>query len=248
MLWNQPCLHQSYARRIELNMVDHNEIYRTQGKNYHRMISFEDVDNNLRPAMENVASFAGKHILDLGSGTGRIPLLFQNTNMTALEFNGSMLIEQKKQRDALQGQWNILQGDMRFLPFQSNSFDIVTAGWAISNFPGKYGETWESETRKVLEEIHRMVRKYGALIIIETMTTGSLTPAPPNEKLAIYYNWLEKEWGFTKQVIQTDYQFNTLEEAVELGGFFFGEALAKKIRENNWIRLPEWTVVFRKTV
>lgn len=229
-------------------MVDHNEIYRTEGQRYHQLVAAEDVDNNLRPAMEKVIPLSGKRILDLGSGTGRTPLIIQDAEMFTLELNWNMLNEQKVQRDKIKEKWEILQGDMRYLPYQNKTFDVITAGWAISNFPGLYGETWEIETTKVLKEMHRLVRDNGALIIIETMTTGSLTPAPPYERLAIYYEWLESQWGFTQQVIQTDYQFKTLEEAVELGGFFFGESLAEKIKENNWVRLPEWTGVWGKTL
>jgi hypothetical protein len=73
-----------------------------------------------------------------------------------------------------------------------------------------------------------------------------LTPAPPTPGLANYYAWLENEWGFSRQQIQTDYQFWDLDEAIELANFFFGAELADKVRENNWVRLPEWTGVWGK--
>ena len=79
---------------------------------------------------------------------------------------------------------------------------------------------------------------------METMTTGSLTPAPPTPALAEYYAWLENEWGFQRQVIATDYQFASVEQAVEYTAFFFGEELARQIRANGWARLPEWTGVW----
>ena len=73
-----------------------------------------------------------------------------------------------------------------------------------------------------------------------------LAPAPPNERLAEYYAWLEAEHEFTRHVFRTDYQFVNLTEAVELTEFFFGPVLADKIRENNWVRLPEWTGMWVK--
>jgi hypothetical protein len=92
----------------------------------------------------------------------------------------------------------------------------------------------------------RALKPNGALIIIETLTTGSTTPAPPTQGLANYYARLENQWGFSRQQIQTDYQFQDLEEAMELSEFFFGAELAVKVRQNNWIRLPEWTGVWWK--
>jgi hypothetical protein len=84
------------------------------------------------------------------------------------------------------------------------------------------------------------------LVIIETLTTGSLTPAPPTGALAEYYGWLEREWGFWRQIIRTDYVFGSVEEAVARTEFFFGVELASAIRANGWARLPEWTGVWSK--
>jgi hypothetical protein len=96
--------------------------------------------------------------------------------------------------------------------------------------------------------MHRLAAPGGALIIMETLTTGSLTPIPPTPGLAQYYTWLENEWGFTRQEIQTDYQFASVDEAVTKTEFFFGPALAEKIRVNGRSRLPEWTGVWGKRV
>jgi hypothetical protein len=83
---------------------------------------------------------------------------------------------------------------------------------------------------------------------METLSTGSLTPAPPTEALAHYYAWLEADWGFNRQEIQTDYQFASVEEAVARTEFFFGPGLAATIRRQGWSRLPEWTGVWGKRI
>jgi hypothetical protein len=95
--------------------------------------------------------------------------------------------------------------------------------------------------------MHRLIKPDGVLIIIETLSTGSLTPAPPTAGLAEYYRWLEDEKGFKRQEIQTDYVFPNLDAAVEYMEFFFGAELAKTIRQNRWSRVPEWTGVWGKT-
>jgi hypothetical protein len=95
--------------------------------------------------------------------------------------------------------------------------------------------------------MHRVAAPGGVLIVMETLTTGSLTPAPPTEGLAEYYAWLENEWGFTRQTIRTDYQFASVDEAAAKTGFFFDAELGAKILENGWARVPEWTGVWRKT-
>jgi ubiquinone/menaquinone biosynthesis C-methylase UbiE len=232
-------------------MIDHFiHIYRHQAGDYHRLIIPEDVDRNLLPALEKITPLQGKRILDLGTGTGRLPLLLgaQAAQMIGLDLHGDMLRENRAQREGHQGQWGLVQGDMRRLPLPSGWAEVVMAGWAIGHFTAWYASDWQLQAGHVLTEMHRVVRPGGALIIMETLTTGSLTPAPPTEALARYYTWLEAEWGFSRQEIQTDYQFASIEEAVARTEFFFGPDLAATIRRQGWSRLPEWTGVWGKRV
>jgi ubiquinone/menaquinone biosynthesis C-methylase UbiE len=221
------------------------EIYHHRAADYHRMITPEDTEGNLLPALERVTPLTGKRILDVGSGTGRLPLLFgrRAAQIIGVDLHADMLREQ--QRHAA---WPLLQSDMRCLPFQSDWFQVVTAGWAIGHFVGWYGEQWAQEMGQVLAEMHRVAAPGGSLLIMETLTTGSHTPAPPTEGLARYYAWLETEWGFTRQEIATDYQFESVAEAVNRTEFFFGAEFGQKVRQEGWTRVPEWTGVWGKTL
>lgn len=223
------------------------EIYRSRAADYHRMISPEDVEGNLLPAIERVAAVAGRRVLDVGTGTGRLPLLFgsQPAQLVALDLHADMLREHCRRRN---GDWGVLQADIRGLPLPSASFELVTAGWAIGHLVGWYGEDWPAHIGRALAEMHRVTAPGGGLVIMETLGTGSLSPAPPAEGLAHYYAWLEGEWGFSRQEIATDYQFDSVAEAVAHTQFFFGEELAAKIEANGWSRLPEWTGVWGKRI
>lgn len=223
-------------------------IYSNHADIYHRMIAAEDIDGNLLPAIKQITSIQGKCVLDLGSGTGRIPLLLhsQVEQIIALDLHWGMLLEQQRLRDQKKKNWGLLQGDLRVLPFLENSFDIVTAGWAMGHFQSWHIANWPAQVDRALNEMLRVLKPGGAIIIIETLSTGSSVPIPPTERLAEYYAWLENKWGFTRQEISTDYQFQDLARAAELTGFFFGDELAQKVWENNWVRLPEWTGVWGK--
>ena len=231
--------------------LDHfQNIYAHHVDTYHRMIAAEDVTGNLLPAIETIASVGGKRVLDLGSGTGRLPLLLhhQAAKVIGLDFSLGMLREQQVQRQLVNGNWDLVQGDLRELPFPAGWADLVTAGWAMGHFQSWFEGNWQDQVDQALWNMSRALKPGGAIVIIETLTTGSLTPAPPTEGLARYYGWLETRWGFTRQEISTDYQFANLAEAIELTGFFFGEGLADKVRANQWVRLPEWTGVWGKII
>ena len=231
--------------------MDHFErIYTQRATDYHRLIAPEDVDGNLLPALEAVAPLRGKRLLDLGSGTGRLPLLVggQAARVIGLDVHWDMLRENRAQRDRVGGSWSLVQGDMRALPFPSEWADVVMAGWAIGHLRGWFADEWQNQIGRVLREICRVAAPGGALVIMETLTTGSFAPAPPTEALAEYYAWLESEWGFARQTIRTDYQFESVDDAVSRAEFFFGSAMAAKIREHGWARLPESTGVWSRRV
>ncbi|MEN8242688.1 MAG: class I SAM-dependent methyltransferase [Chloroflexota bacterium] len=231
-------------------MDNYRKIYTARAKEYHQMITPEDVDGNLLAALQQIAPLENTALLDLGSGTGRIPLLVDEivSQLIALDLNLPMLLEQKYQRQKVNGFWGLINGDNRELPFPDNFVDIVTVGWAIGHLRGWYERDWMIQIGKILTEMARVTKPGGHLMIMETLTTGALEPAPPSPRLAEYYAWLEETWGYTRRTIQTDYQFKNVDEAVAKTKFFFGPELADKIRKNGWSRLPEWTGVWSKQV
>lgn len=231
--------------------MDHYEaIYRGQAAAYQRMIAAEDVDGNLLAAIRRVCDLRGKILLDLGTGTGRIPLLLTGTaaQVIGVDLHRAMLEESTTMRNYYSGGWSLVQSDMRQVPVASAVFDLVTAGWAIGHMRHWFAQEWKSEIGQVLEEMHRVACHGGTLIILETLGTGTTTPAPPTKELAQYYQWLEDYWQFFRVDIQTDYQFPSVAEAVEATEFFFGPQLSDAIRRNHWTRLPEWTRMWWKTL
>jgi hypothetical protein len=66
------------------------------------------------------------------------------------------------------------------------------------------------------------------------------------EHLEAYFDWLAKS-GFERGWIRTDYRFESLDEAVELSSFFFGQEMGAKVRENGWRVLPECTGIWWKS-
>lgn len=224
-------------------------IYNSCAAEYHRMIAAEDIEGNLLAALTAVAPFHGKRVLDLGTGTGRIPLLLggEPAQTVGLDLSQAMLRQNQAQRELTGGSWSLLCGDMRRVPVASGWAELTCAGWAIGHFRSWFSADWRRQVGLVLKEMQRVTMMGGYLLIIETLGTGCLNPTVP-PLLSEYYTWLEKDWGFSCRVISTDYQFSNVEEAANCTEFFFGPELAQRIYQEGWSRLPEWTGVWWKQV
>ena len=198
-------------------------IYSSRAAAYHRMIAAEDVDGHLAATLRRFAPWAGQRVLDLGTGTGRLPLLMapEAASVIGVDLHWDMLREQRVQRAVAAGGWPLVQADMRRLPFPAGWAGVVTAGWSIGHLRGWHAADWQAHNGQVLREMERVAAPTGILVIMETMTTGSLTPAPPTEGLAEYYAWLEEAWGYQRHVIATDYAFASVDDAVAHTEFFF---------------------------
>ncbi|MFP4484932.1 MAG: hypothetical protein ACLFO1_08780, partial [Spirochaetaceae bacterium] len=81
-------------------------------------------------------------------------------------------------------------------------------------------------------------------VLMETMGTNVDSPTPPLNTLAAMYRRLEEEYGFTRHEVRTDFRFDSVEEAVEVMGFFFGPEMAEGVRERGAEVVPEWTGVW----
>ena len=210
------------------------------------MIAAEDADGNLLPALEAVTPLRGRRILDLGSGTGRLPRLLSPIagSSAALDLSRAMLRQQAR----LNGPWPLVQGDLQSLPFPVGWSEVTTAGWAIGHLRAWYAPTWQVVIGRVVDELERVTTPGGVVVILETLGTGSLSPAPPAIHLAEYYAWLENQRGYTRTQVRTDYLFDSVAEAVACTEFFFGPALSDAIRANNWARLPEWTGIWSRVI
>lgn len=213
-------------------------IYAAQANTYDRLIEREDYQGNLLNALRAVGDFSGSDVLDLGCGSGRlVRLLAPHCNrVTGLDLSVAMLHAAQR---TLPANAVLAAADHRALPLLAASADLVVSGWSFCYLMVWHPATWQDELHAALLETQRVLRPGGLLALFETMGTGFSTPNPPSHLLP-YYDWLRSQ-GFAHTWLRTDYRFASLDEAVELSGFFFGTALAEQVRHQASTILPECT-------
>jgi ubiquinone/menaquinone biosynthesis C-methylase UbiE len=226
-------------------LPEHKDVYNQYGSLYERLVEREDYQQNILRALRGIVRLAGKDVVELGAGTGRITCLLapEVRSIRAFDQSQHMLdIAAGKLRASGQNNWQMAVSDHRGLPVEDASADIAISGWSICYLVDWNRGAWQADVDQALAEMRRVLRPGGVIILLETMGTGYKTPHPPDHLLE-YYRALEAK-GFTTQWIRTDYQFRSLDEAVELVQFFFGGELAAQVHTAGSPVLPECTGIW----
>jgi ubiquinone/menaquinone biosynthesis C-methylase UbiE len=221
-------------------------IYATKAADYDAMVSREDIDGNLLPALARAGLAENGRVAEFGAGTGRLTRLIAPhvAEIAAFEISPHMI--QHARLVPARRRLSLAVADNSSLPLPSGWADVSIEGWSFGHATGWYPDRWQGEISNALAEMRRVTRPGGAMILLETLGTGTDQPAPPNETLAALYTWLENERGFVREVVRTDYQFASVDEAVRLTRFFFGDELADRIRRDEVTHLPENTGVWSR--
>jgi ubiquinone/menaquinone biosynthesis C-methylase UbiE len=232
-------------------MPNYQMVYQTQASDYDLLVTREDYQNNLGPALRAIHPLTGSIVIEFGAGTGRLTRLIAPLATSILACDVSLHMLQtaslRLQQHHLQN-YTLLVADNRKIPIRSQVADIAIAGWTFGHFVGWYPDSWAAEISRVLAEMKRLLRSGGVMIILETMGTGVVFPHPPHAGLAMYYQWLENEHGFATAVVQTDYCFESVAEAERLTRFFFGDALANQVTEQELQIVPEYTGIWWRKI
>jgi ubiquinone/menaquinone biosynthesis C-methylase UbiE len=228
-------------------MPTQEEIYKTEGDKYEALIAREDYQGNIMRALREITHLENRVVYDLGAGTGRLACLLAPhvSSVRAFDISEEMLrVCREKFTASGLVNWQVDVADHRQLPVDDKSADLMVSGWSVAYLAVWNPETWRAELEKWMDEMKRVLKPNGTIVLFESLGTGNESPIQL-EHLKDYYPWLD-ESGFQHKWIRTDYKFDSLDEAEFLSRFFFGDKLGDKVKENKWVILPECTGVWWK--
>ena len=221
----------------------HSEIYRAQAQRYAQLVSHEDHQHNILPAINEISPLDGLTVVEFGAGTGRLTTLLAPVVKFIHAFDRSRPMMEVAAVNLVQSghqNWQVQVADHRKIPLENGMADLLISGWSICYLVEDHPLHWKKELEKVLTEMQRLLRPAGKIILLETLGTGFRKPEPPAH-LLLYFKVLESR-GFQRRWIRTDYLFENLEIANDLTRFFFGEELIQKIEKcGQGFLLPECT-------
>jgi ubiquinone/menaquinone biosynthesis methyltransferase len=110
--------------------------------------------------VKNIPNYPAPNILDLACGTGDICFKlsdkFPNSLITGIDLTPQMLYVAK--HTSSNGNISFIEGDIAFLPFSNDSFEIITASYAIRNSP---------KLLLTLNEVSRTLKSGGTFAILD---------------------------------------------------------------------------------
>ena len=225
------------------------KIYQSEGHRYQALIAPEDYRGNIPRAIDEIIDVDGLDVLDLGAGTGRLTLMLAPRVRSIHAFDvAAEMLRVCRERLVAGGftNWQVHVADHRQLPIADHTADLVVSGWSVAYLAVWHPDTYRDELAKWMDEMKRVLKPGGSIILFESLTTGSETPVPLDH-LKNYYAWLHQA-GFQSNWIRTDYQYESVDEAAESLGFFFGEEMAERIRQKGSSIVPECTGVWWRKV
>ncbi len=154
------------------------KIYQSEGDRYEALISREDYQGNIPRAIDGIINVNGRDILDLGAGTGRLTLMLapRVRSIRAFDLSAEMLrVCRERLITSKLSNWNVGVADHRQLPIPDHSADLVLSGWSIAYLVVWYPETWREELQKWLDEMKRVLKPNGQIILFELLGTGHET-------------------------------------------------------------------------
>lgn len=230
-------------------MDRYTHIYLNEAETYDRMVSYEDYQGNLLPALQAICPLDGLAVVEFGAGTGRLTRLLAPhvASIRAFDDSQAMLNVAEKRLSQLElSNWTLAHGEHRSLPVESGTADMTIQGWSFSGYFSREGDAWQAALHDAIDEMERITRPGGTLVMIETLGTGNSEPRYSSGRMEVLFRIAEDERGFIRHWIRTDYLYESPQQAEELTRFFFGDELGDLVRQKGEPIVPECTGILWK--
>lgn len=219
-------------------------VYRTSADDYDALVRCEDAKGNLWAFLDQLGVWPARTVVELGAGTGRLTaeLAARADRVLAFDSAPAMLAVARRH---LRGVPNVelAEAEHRRLPVVAGVADLVVEGWALAHYVDFEPDSWADAQDAAIDEARRVLRPGGRIVLVETMGTGTIGPAPPTPALADFFDRLVDRHLFELTVLRTDYRFSDLATAERLVGSFFGPEIVTAL-DRKHLTLREHTGVF----
>ncbi|MDO5510586.1 MAG: bifunctional demethylmenaquinone methyltransferase/2-methoxy-6-polyprenyl-1,4-benzoquinol methylase UbiE [Weeksellaceae bacterium] len=184
--------------------------------------------------VKRIQALGAERILDVATGTGDLAIAIAqgnpNASITGFDLSAGMLAKgvEKVKAKGLENQVEMIQGDAENMPFESDSFDVVTVAFGVRNF---------ENLEKGLLELQRVLKPGGKLMILEFSYPEKF---PMKQLYTLYFTNILPVIGRTFSKDPRAYTY--LPESVK--AFPYGEKMLSVLKSLNFTQTKDKKLTF----
>jgi ubiquinone/menaquinone biosynthesis C-methylase UbiE len=202
-----------------------------------------DPEERIPAAMQAAAPIEGRSLLDVGAGVGDRTIVYARlaAHVYALEPDPNALpILRGRIKSSGAANVTALPAGAEAIPLDDDSVDVAYATWAYFFGPG---------SEPGLREVERVVRPGGDIVVVQNYGHDDLSRFwPPQEaECENWPPWFEAQ-GFTCQVVDTVWRFATVDEALAVLEFLWGEWARVQVLEQDRTEFGYKVAVYHQRV
>jgi ubiquinone/menaquinone biosynthesis C-methylase UbiE len=217
------------------------EMYKSFAEKYDNLIKHEDYQNNLSDFLKKNIDWKDKSVYEFGAGTGRVTQYYIDEIKKATIFDNSEAMLEAAKNKLDNSKLTISKFDNTQIHTLEQQVDIVIEGWSFGHLVVEKKDELYTWLKYLDSNIKRLAKQH--VVIIETMGTNVNIPTVTNTTLKKMYLFLEEN-GYKKNIVKTDYKFETHKQAAVIMGSFFGDEMEKDIQKKQQSIIQEYTGVW----
>lgn len=209
----------------ELNLLKDSSAYHEKNDYYEIFSKAEDGEGKVADYLKMLAS--NKVVLDAGCGTGKFLEVLENESDkyigVDLSFDQLIKAQSKRKKDSS----NFINANLKDIMLADNSVDLIVSPWVLGTV------TDLDERKKCLDELKRVLKKDGRMILIENEEGSefeSLRNRDKDLRTYDYNKWIVDNGFVVGKNIDTYFKFNDLDEAKKCFLEIYGDEVASKVK------------------
>jgi ubiquinone/menaquinone biosynthesis C-methylase UbiE len=202
-----------------------------------------DPEQRIPAAMQATAPLEGRKLLDVGAGVGDRTIVYARVacHVYALEPDPKALpILRGRIKSSGATNVTVVPGGAESIPLEDTSVDVAYATWACFFGPG---------SEAGLHEVERVVRSGGDIVVVQNYGHDELAAFWPSSEAECetWPPWFEEQ-GFACQVVDTVWRFQTIDEALAVLEFLWGERARDYVLAQDKVEFGYKVAVYHRRV
>jgi len=221
------------------NLLMNSKAYYEDNDYYEIFSIAEDSKNEVYDYLNKVSK--NKVILDAGCGTGKyLELLEQNGEMyIGVDLSSNQL--EKAKVKSIKDSSMFICSNLSNINLDDNSVDLIISSWVLGTI------TNLDERNKCLNELKRILKPNGAIILIENDENSEfeeLRGRTLDSRTRDYNNWILSNGFEIEKKIDSYFLFKNCEEAKKCFDVIYGNLVSSKIESN---KIQHEIIIFKYT-